>query len=151
MTEIRFYHLQRTRLEDTLPVMLERCYARGERELVMAGSRERVEALAAHLWTYRPESFLPHGTAKDGEAGAQPIYLTAGTENPNSAAVLILSDGATHPAIGDFRLACELFDGHDEEAVTAARQRWQAYKQAGHALTYFQQNDAGKWEEKARA
>jgi DNA polymerase-3 subunit chi len=160
MTEIRFYHLQRTRLEDTLPVMLERCYARGERALVMAGSPERVEALAAHLWTYRPDSFLPHGTAKDGEAGAQPIFLTAGTENPdgnpansnpNGAQVLILSDGATHPAIGDFRLACELFDGHDEEAVAAARQRWQVYKQAGHALTYFQQDQAGKWEEKARA
>jgi DNA polymerase-3 subunit chi len=155
MTEIRFYHLQRARLEDTLPVMLERCYARGERALVMAGSPERVEALAAHLWTYRPDSFLPHGTAKDGAAEAQPIYLTAGTDNPsgnpNGAQVLILSDGATHPAIGDFRLACELFDGHDEEAVAAARGRWQAYKLAGHVLTYFQQDQAGKWEEKARA
>jgi len=65
--------------------------------------------------------------------------------------VLILSDGATHPAVGDFRLACELFDGHDEEAVTAARERGQSYKQAGHAMTYFQQDQAGKWEEKARA
>lgn len=154
MTEIRFYHLQRTRLEETLPVILERCHARGERALVMAGSPERVEALAAHLWTYRPDSFLPHGTAKDGEAGAQPIYLTASTENPagnpNRAEVLILSDGASHPGIGDFRLACELFDGQDEEAVAAARQRWQGYKEAGHALVYFQQNQAGKWEEKAR-
>ena len=150
MTEIRFYHLQRARLEETLPVILERCYGRGERALVMAGSPDRVEALAAHLWTYRPDSFLPHGTAKDGAASAQPIYLTSSAENPNHAEVLILSDGASHPAIGDFRLACELFDGQDEEAVAAARQRWQAYKEAGHALVYFQQNESGKWEEKAR-
>ena len=150
MTEIRFYHLQRARLEETLPVILERCYARGERVLVMAGSLERVEALAAHLWTYRPDSFLPHGTAKDGEAAVQPIFLTAGTENPNMAEILILSDGARHPEIGDFRLACEMFDGQDEEAVAAARQRWQAYKEAGHGLVYFQQDQAGKWEEKSR-
>lgn len=151
MTEIRFYHLQRTRLEETLPVILERCHARGERVVVVAGSAERVEALAAHLWTYRPDSFLPHGTAKDGDGAAQPIYLTAGTENPNGAEVLVLSDGATHPAIGGFRLACELFDGQDDDAVAAARQRWQAYREAGHALVYFQQTPAGKWEEKARA
>lgn len=151
MTEIRFYHLQRARLEDTLPVILERCYARGERAMVMAGSADRIEALAAHLWTYRPDSFLPHGTAKDGDAQAQPIYLTPGPENPNRAEVLILSDGAGHPGIGDFRLACELFDGQDEEAVAAARTRWQAYREAGHALVYYQQNEAGKWEEKARA
>lgn len=151
MTEIRFYHLQRTRLEETLPVILERCHARGERVLVMAGSAERVEALAAHLWTYRPNSFLPHGTARDGDGAAQPIYLTAGTENPNAAQVLVLSDGATHPAVGDFRLACELFDGQDDAAVAAARQRWQSYREAGHPLVYFQQTPAGKWEEKARA
>ncbi len=151
MTEIRFYHLQRTRLEETLPVILERCHARGERVVVVAGSAERVEALAAHLWTYRPDSFLPHGTAKDGDGAAQPIYLTAGTENPNGAEVLVLSDGATHPAIGGFRLACELFDGQDDDAVAAARQRWQAYREAGHPLVYFQQTPAGKWEEKARA
>ena len=69
MSEIRFYHLQRASLEDTLPVILERAYGRGDRILVMTGSNERAEALASHLWTYRPESFLPHGTAKDGDAG----------------------------------------------------------------------------------
>ena len=68
MSEIRFYHLQRASLEDTLPVILERAYGRGDRILVMTGSSERAEALAAHLWTYKPDSFLPHGTAKDGAA-----------------------------------------------------------------------------------
>jgi DNA polymerase-3 subunit chi len=151
MSEIRFYHLQRASLEDTLPVILERAYGRGERTLVMAGSPERVEALAAHLWTYKPESFLPHGTAKDGSAGAQPIYLTAEAENPNAAKVLILCDGAVRSDCGDFPLVCEMFDGNDEIAVAAARERWKAYKDAGHKLVYFQQSPAGKWEEKARS
>ena len=165
MTEVRFYHLQRARLEEVLPVILERCHQRGERVLVLAGSTERVEALAALLWTYRPDSFLPHGTARDGEAARQPIFLatpdgaTSGAEvpdkpeggNPNGAPVLILSDGARHPRVGDFKLVCELFDGHDEAAVAAARIQWKACKEAGHAVVYFQQGDNGKWQETARA
>ncbi len=151
MTEIRFYHLQRKSLEDTLPVILERAYGRGQRALVMAGSPERVEALAAHLWTYRPDSFLPHGTARDGAAAQQPIYLTAEAENPNEAELLILCDGATRADLGGFTLVCEMFDGNDETAVAAARERWKAYKESGHRLAYFQQSPAGKWEEKARS
>jgi DNA polymerase-3 subunit chi len=151
MSEIRFYHLQRASLEDTLPVILERAYGRGDRTLVMAGSPERVEALAAHLWTYKPDGFLPHGTAKDGHASEQPIYLTAEAENPNGAKLLILCDGAARADCGDFALVCELFDGNDETAVAAARERWKVYKEAGHKLVYFQQSPAGKWEEKARS
>jgi DNA polymerase-3 subunit chi len=151
MSEIRFYHLQRASLEDTLPVILERCYSRGDRTLVMTGSPERAEALAGHLWTYRPDGFLPHGTAKDGAAAEQPIFLTADEENPNGAKVLILCDGATRAEVGEFPLVCEMFDGNDEAAVSAARERWKAYKEAGHKLVYFQQSPAGKWEEKARS
>jgi len=151
MSEIRFYHLRRASLEDTLTVILERAYGRGERTLVMASSAERVEALAAHLWTYRPDSFLPHGTAKDGASADQPIYLTAAAENPNAAKLLILCDGAARADCGDFPLVCEMFDGNDETAVAAARERWKSYKDAGHKLIYFQQSPAGKWEEKARS
>jgi len=159
VTEVRFYHLQRARLEEVLPVILERCHQRAERVLVLAGSAERVEALAALLWTYRPDSFLPHGTARDGEAARQPIFLAPSEgatsqgegDNPNSAPVLILSDGARHPRIGDFKLVCELFDGHDEAAVAAARSQWKACKEAGHAVVYFQQAETGKWQETARA
>jgi DNA polymerase-3 subunit chi len=156
VTEVRFYHLQRARLEEVLPVILERCHQRGERVLVLAGSTERVEALASLLWTYKPDSFLPHGTPRDGEAARQPIFLATpgdagGDDNPNGAPVLILSDGARHPRIGGFKLVCELFDGHDEAAVAAARAQWRSCKEAGHAVIYYQQADSGKWQETARA
>jgi DNA polymerase III subunit chi len=151
MSEIRFYHLQRAALEDALPKMLELAYDRGWRVLVAAGSPERVEALTSHLWTYRPDGFLPHGSAKDGDAAEQPIYLTAGDDNPNGADTLFLCDGAARADVGSFRLVCEMFDGNDELAVGAARERWKGYKEAGHKLVYFQQSEGGKWEEKARS
>jgi len=151
MTEIRFYHLQRAKLEDVLPTLLERAFSRGDRIVVAVGSPERAEALAAFLWTYRPDSFLPHGTAKDGEAAAQPIYLTPIEENPNQATLLLLCDGASYVDLGQFKLVCELFDGNDDAALRAARMKWRDYKEAGHSLVYFQQTETGRWEEKVRS
>jgi len=152
MSEIRFYHLQRQRLEDVLPVMLERSYERGARALVLVSAPERAEALAAHLWTYRPERFLPHGTAKDGDPAAQPIYLAPETEKTTFPAdSLFLCDGAQHADPGAFALVCELFDGNDDQAAAAARARWRTYKAAGHRLLYYQQDSAGKWQEKTDA
>lgn len=150
MSEIRFYHLTRKPLEDVLPVMLERTVVRdGRRAVVMAGSGERVEHLNAHLWTYDDRGFLPHGSRADGHAARQPVWLTDTDENPNGAQVLFLTEGAQSADVGSYDLVCELFDGRDDEAVAAARERWKAYKAAGHALTYWQQTERGGWEKKA--
>ena len=150
MTEIRFYHLQRTTLEGALPPMLEKTLDRGQRAVVLAGSEERVERLNDHLWTYNERSFLPHGSARDGHAAMQPVWLTTADENPNGARVLFLTEGAVSEKVADFELCVELFDGNDPIAVEAARQRWKDYRDAGHQLTYWQQGAAG-WEKKAGA
>jgi len=149
VTEIRFYHLQRKTLEDALPQILEKVLERSWRAVIMAASEERVEALNQHLWTYRDHSFLPHGSARDGDAEHQPIWLTVEDENPNASNVLILTDGAVSERVTEFLLVCELFDGNDPDAVLAARQRWKSYKAAGHELTYWQQTERGGWEKKA--
>lgn len=148
MTEIRFYHLRRTRLEDALPQLLERSLARGWRAVVMAGSADRVERLNRHLWTYNERSFLPHGAASDGHAADQPVWLTDREENPNAARVLFLTDGARAAALDDYERVCEVFDGQDEAAVAEARTRWRAYKAAGHTVTYWQQDESGRWQER---
>lgn len=148
MTEIRFYHLHRLPLEAALPKMLERVLQREQRAVVMAGSPERVEALAGHLWTYDDRSFLPHGCAADGFAEDQPIWLTDREENPNGADVLFLTDGALAEGLDGFALCAILFDGRDEQAVGAARGCWKRWRDDGHRLTYWQQTERG-WEKKA--
>ena len=150
MTEVRFYHLQRTTLEAALPQMLEKTLQRGQRAVVMAGSPERAEALTLALWTQDERSFLPHGSARDGRPERQPIWITAEDENPNEAQVLFLSDGARAADLSAYDLCAELFDGNDETAVAAARDRWLEYKSAGLTLIYYQQDDRGRWVEKRR-
>lgn len=114
--------------------------------MVVAGSPERVETLNGALWTYDDRSFLPHGSARDGFAEDQPIWLTTEVENPNRATMLVLTDGAAAADIAAWPSAVEIFDGNDENAVAAARARWSAYKAAGHTLTFWRQNDRGRWE-----
>ncbi len=148
MSDVRFYHLQKKSLEDALPELLEKILERGSRAVVMAGSEERVEVLNARLWSYSQRGFLPHGSARDGRAADQPVWLTATNETPNGADVLLLTDGATAGSIGAYAICCELFDGNDEAQVTAARARWADYKAQGHTLTYWQQSETGRWEKK---
>ncbi|HUH83956.1 MAG TPA: DNA polymerase III subunit chi [Stellaceae bacterium] len=148
MAEIGFYHLRTTPLERVLPNILERALAAGHRIVVMVGSRERVEHLDDLLWTYNDASFLPHGSAREGQAERQPIWLTAADENPNRASMLVLLDGSVSARLQDYARCCDIFDGNDEAAVVAARRRWKEAKAAGHQLVYWEQVE-GRWEKRA--
>jgi DNA polymerase-3 subunit chi len=147
MTEILFYHLKGQTLEQVLPPLLQKSLERGWRVVVQASSDERVEALDAHLWTWRDDAFLPHGTCRDPEAAEQPIVLTASAENPNGAAVRFLVDGANMSAdAGNYQRIVLLFDGDDPEAVEMARMRWNEAKTNGAEITYWKADENGRWQ-----
>ena len=148
-TEVNFYHLTKSSLEDALPRLLAKTLQAGERAVVMLGSPERVDALNTHLWTYDPNGFLPHGSSKDGEADRQPVWLTHLDENPNKAGFLFVADRAKSEKVADYKRCFELFDGRDDGAVTDSRDRWKTYKAAGHTVVYWQQTESGGWEKKA--
>lgn len=154
MTEMLFYHLDRFPLERVLPELLEKCVERQWHAVVQVGSEERCEALDAHLWTYRDDAFLPHGSARDGggahaaSALAQPVWLTTGDDNPNDAEVRFLADGAEPASIEGYRRVVMLFDGNDPDAVERARTVWKAAKTDGHEATYWQQTERGGWSRK---
>ena len=149
MTEVLFYHLEHRPLERVLPQLVERTLARGWRAVVQAGSEERVAALDTLLWTYAEDSFLPHGTQRDGNAAEQPVYLTAGEGNPNAAAVRFLVDGAEIGELIGYERIVYLFDGRDPLATETARKQWQQAKASGSAVTFWRQTEAGRWEKQA--
>lgn len=148
MTDVRFYHLQSQTLEEALPLIVEKALARPYRVVVMTGA-DRLASLDEALWTYSKSSFLPHGTKSAGFPDRQPVYLTSEDENPNGAGLLVMTDGLRSARMGDYQLCCDIFDGNDKGAVEAARERWVAYKADGHAVSYFQQDEQGRWAQKA--
>lgn len=147
--EVMFYHLDRQPLDAALPLLVEKTLERGWRAVIHAGHDERVQALDALLWTYKPDSFVPHGTANDGDGARQPIFLTSGVDNPNAADVRFLVDGASLETYAGYKRIVVMFNGRDEHAVTDAREQWRRAKTAGCACTYWQQTSTGGWERKA--
>ena len=147
MTEVLFYHLQNMSVESVLPPLLEKSLERGWRVVVQTASEERAEALDAHLWTYRDDSFLPHGTWREAEPSEQPILLTLGADNPNGAAVRFLIDGVPLPADAEtYQRIVLLVDGDDAEAVAAARAHWSEGKAKGLDVTYWRPDEEGRWQ-----
>ena len=150
MTEVLFYHLKGQTLEQVLPPLLQKSLQRGWRVVVQAASDERVEGLDAHLWTWRDDSFLPHGTWRDSEASAHPVLLTVNDANPNGAGVRFLVEGAGMPGdAASYHRIVLLFDGEDPEAVETARTRWGEAKAAGFDVTYWQADERGRWQRQA--
>lgn len=149
LAEILFYHLTESKLEDALPPLLEKSVERGWRVVVQTPEASRRDALDAHLWTFREESFLPHATDASEGAESQPVLLTTGPDNLNGASVRFLVDGAEPPETLDYDRVVFVFDGHDQPQLESARGHWKTLKAAGHKLTYWQQNNEGRWEKKA--
>ena len=147
MTEVLFYHLQNMSLESVLPPLLEKSLERGWRVVVQSTSQERAEALDAHLWTYREDSFLPHATSRAGDAHEQPIVLAVEEGNPNRAKVRFLIDNAALPADADaYERMVVVFNGEDDEALALARGAWTDCKARGFEVTYWQTDDRGRWQ-----
>jgi DNA polymerase III subunit chi len=150
MAEVLFYQLQRQPIEKVLPILLEKSLERGWRVAVQSSSEERIEALDALLWTYRDDSFLPHGTYKESSAADQPILLTVNADNLNRSAVRFLIDGSPMPSdAASYERVVLLFDGEDPDALEDARERWRDAKGLGLDVTYWQADERGRWQRKA--
>src|ERR1700752_2854316 len=127
MTEVLFYHLQNMALESVLPPLLEKSLERGWRVVVQSTSQERSDALDAHLWTYRDDSFLPHATTRATDLADQPIVLCEEEGNPNGANVRFLIDNAALPTYSEsYERMVLVFNGDDADSLAAARSAWSA-------------------------
>ena len=153
MTEILFYHLQRQPLERVLPLLLEKTLEREWKAVIRCGSAERLAALDDTLWTWKENSFLPHGTHVEGQGSNQPVYLTLEYERPNAADVLFLVDGAPLDDVtlenAPYTRIVLMFDGNDEEQLKRARASWKEVITLKLEATYWQQDEGDKWVKKA--
>jgi DNA polymerase-3 subunit chi len=146
--EIWFYHLLGQPFERALPALIEKALERQWRVVVQTVDDLRVKALDDLLWTYKPESFLPHATASDKDAAHHPVIVTREGGNPNGAALRIFVEGAEVAFEGDpaYDRVIVLFDGGNEAAVEAARRQWARLKAEPYTLAYWRQDDHGRWQ-----
>ncbi len=148
MTEYWFYHLEGSTLEGVLPELLEKTRARGWRAIVKM-PEEGLAALDSYLWTYKDDSFLPHGRDDEPMADQQPIILTSTAASSESAQCAFLLDGEQMDMAAETQRCIVMINGRSETDVARARSQWKRLKDAGETLSYWQQTDRGGWEKKA--
>ncbi len=139
---VDFYHLAASPVERVLPRICERLVADGQRLLVV-GEEGLLRQLGEQLWTYAPESFLPHGRSDEPAPDKQPILLSTELEPLNGAANVALADGVWREEALRFARTFYLFGNSHLDMARAA---WRALKGHGEAEPrYWKQSDAGKW------
>ena len=143
-----FYHVEHTSLDAAVAPLLEKCLERRWR-VVVAGRPETIEKLDAALWTWRDDSFIPHGRGQ-GKPELQPILMAHEAEPHNGAQVAVLLDGLDADA-SRFERCMVVFDGGDEPVRSKARAQFKAALDAGVPAKYFQQERGGKWVDRTPA
>lgn len=149
MTDIRFYHMEQSTLDQALPAITMKAFQSGKRVLIRVPDEAEATRLSDLLWTFHPNVFLPHGADGDKHADKQPVWITPLDTNDNNAEILILTNGCVADNVADFDMVCEMLDGRVESQIKDARARWKTYKADNHELTYWQQDDNGKWGKKS--
>ena len=149
MSEIRFYHLQNQKIEQALPGLIKKALDGNFKILVHMEQEAQLKSLDTHLWTYHPDSFLPHGSGKDAYPECQPIWLDTKREGPNTPNLMIELADLDIDGISGYDLICLMFEDWDANRKSAARSAWKSLKETGeHTLSYWQQTDTGGWEKK---
>ncbi len=148
MTEYWFYHLETSMLEGVLPELLDKTRARGWRALVKMPA-DRLSHMDKFLWTYKDDGFLPHGRDDEPMADQQPIVLSSEAATSQGHDCVFLIDGADIDVDAKTSRCLVMIDGRNEAMVQQARAKWKSLKDSGANLSYWQQNDQGRWEKKA--
>ena len=146
MATIQFYHLLSTPLEQALPKLMEKALSAGMKGVIIAESQAALTQLDDALWTADPTSFVPHALASAEEAARQPLCLSLEECAINAPNMLVITDGRQPAEPNTYERILDIFNGRDESAVAAARQRWKKYKDSGQMLQYIQQQPDGGWQ-----
>lgn len=146
MAELWFYHLEKAGVGDVLPGLLQKVLERGSRALVVVPDADAAARLDAGLWTFRDESFLPHGRDTEPNAPRQPVLISTETRNVNQADMLFCLGGADPGNPDGWSRVILLFEDADEAAKQSARALWSAMKKTANVVSYWKQTDQGRWE-----
>lgn len=145
--QVDFYHLTASPLPRTLARIAERILADGGRLLVVHGDAVQRQALDRELWTYAPESFLPHAVTGAGDDAAQPVLIAEQPVAVSGARHIALCDGLWREEALRFDRAFHFFD---DETVEGARAAWRGLADNPDVeRRYWKQTDRGVWEQAA--
>lgn len=148
VTDYWFYHLEASTLEGVVPGLLEKTLQKGWRALVKLPT-DKLAQMDELLWTFRDDSFLPHGREDEPQSDLQPILLTATLDSAQGFDAVFLIDGAEIADMTGVSRVMVMINGRSQDDIQRERGRWKTLKAEDASLAYYQQDDRGRWEKKA--
>ena len=143
MAEYWFYHLEASPVEAVLPNLLEKTLQRGWRALVKL-PKEAVAEMDDHLWTYKDQSFLPHGRDDEPMTAYQPVVLSSEAKSADGFQAVFLLEGEEVADMSAAERCLVMINGRSDDAVARARTQWKLLKDAGENISYWQQVRGGR-------
>jgi DNA polymerase III subunit chi len=142
--KVDFYQLTRDRAEKVLPPIAQKILDDGQRLLIVSNDDGQIDDISKALWTWKPESFLAHQKAGEGDDALQPILLSAIPVAGNQARFIALADGIWRDEVLSFERAFYLFA---PERTDDARAAWRALGDNADVERRYWKQDGGKWRE----
>ncbi len=142
MTQVDFYLIQQPAQEDRMVFacrLCEKAMSQGMKIYIHTGSEKAAQDMDDLLWSFKPESFIPHaivGLDEDLDADEEiPVFIGFGASCSISATLLInLSEEI--PAFHDqFERIAEIVP-NQEAAKSKLREHWNIYKTKGFDLKH---------------
>ena len=149
MTEIRFYHLTKSRSQDALPALLQKVIDMDiKSDVIISGDASE---FSNKLWESSTENkFIANDYGDDiDEQSPVAIYSNVGVNAEKLRKTRFFIDEISPELMVGADLNCFMFNGNDERILGNARALWKDL--AGideYKLVYYHQNDNGVWETK---
>ena len=140
--QVDFYQLTRDPAEQVLPAIAQKILSDGGRLLVVSEDDGQLARISKALWDFKPDSFLAHGKATEGQGNIQPVLLSQSVDAENNARMIALIDGKWREEALGFDRAFYLFA---PDATDNARAAWRALGSKDGVERRYWKQDGGKW------
>lgn len=136
MTRVDFYILGQQARDNRYQFtcrLVDKIHGQGRRVYIHAGSGAEVQHLDRLLWTFREQSFIPHGRVGDADPELTPVLLGWQGDPREEDDVLINLASEVPEFFSRFDRVAEVMDS-DPEVRRAGRKRFHFYRDRGCPL-----------------
>jgi len=142
--QVDFYQLTRDPAATLVPIIAQKVMDAGKRLLVVHADEGERKAISKALWEAKPDSFLAHDIAGEGDDAVQPILIAGLAVAGNEASYVLIADGRWRPEMPGTERIFYLFPPeHTDDARTA----WRDLGNKEEVTRKYWRQDGGRWVE----
>ncbi|MDX1574268.1 MAG: DNA polymerase III subunit chi [Methylophaga sp.] len=137
MTRVSFYILKSQDIHSRQQIacrLAEKAWREGHQVFIYTENAQQSAAMDEALWTFRPESFVPHQILESANTVAAPVLISHDNTPPPRLMDVLINLNAEQPMFfSQFERLAEIIDD-DEQVKQYGRQRYKFYQDRGYPL-----------------